>query len=74
MLFFHFLIMRTSPVTNIASTRKSDIGIAVAVEVMHPKYLGIMEWKQLVMVDELMILYMIILTDAFNTMHIIQCI
>ena len=45
------------------------IGIGVAVEVMHPKYLGIMEWKQLVMVDELMILYMIILTDAFNTMH-----
>ena len=44
-------------------------GLGVAVEVMHPKYLGIMEWKQLVMVDELMILYMIILTDAFNTMH-----
>lgn len=32
MLFFHFLIMRTSPVTNIASTRNSDIGMAVAVE------------------------------------------
>ena len=45
------------------------IGIGVAVEVMHPKYLGIMEWKQLVMVDELMILYMMILADALNTMH-----
>ena len=32
MLFFHFLIMRTSPVTNIASTSNSDIGMAVAVE------------------------------------------
>ena len=33
MLFFHFLIVRTSPVTNIASTSKSDIGMAVAVEI-----------------------------------------
>ena len=45
------------------------IGIGVAVEVMHPKYLGIMEWKQLLMVDELMALYMMILADALSTMH-----
>ena len=32
MLFFHFLIMSTSPVTNIASPSNSDIGMAVAVE------------------------------------------
>ena len=32
MLIFHFLIMRTSPVTNIASPSNSDIGMAVAVE------------------------------------------
>ena len=43
--------------------------IGVALEVMHPKYLGIIEWKQLVMVDELMTLYMMILADALSTMH-----
>ena len=32
MLVFHFLIMSTSPVTNIASPSNSDIGMAVAVE------------------------------------------
>ena len=44
-------------------------GVGVAVEVMHPKYRVIMERKQLVMVDELMILYMMILADALSTMH-----
>ena len=38
-------------------------------EVIHPKQLRIIVLEWLAIVDELMSLYMIILADAFNTVH-----